>query len=174
MSDEIQDVGIEGINPSEMQNQEFTIGSREFRIQKLSAMRGYDLFQKHIRPCLAAFKGVTIDSPVAYMEIYGSMPYEHLSQITAAFRRYCIMCKNDAGQWVKMATDPEFFMDGMEPAELAFLDLRCFAVNFGQSASVFVREIQAITGVDVSQFIPSQQTPSSGLESTPTTSPSQI
>ena len=46
MSDEIQDVGIEGINPSEMQNQEFTIGSREFRIQKLSAMRGYDVVSK--------------------------------------------------------------------------------------------------------------------------------
>ena len=172
------DTAIENLSgkdlATEIQSQEFKIGEREFRVVKLQPFKAYDVFQKHVRPCLQAFKGVDMTrGMLTFMEAWSQMPYEHLSALSKTFIRYCIECKNDGGSWAKMATDPDFYMKDMEPAELAFLDVRAFAVNFGGSASVFVREIQVLTGVDLKSIL-NQPIHSSGLESPPDTSPSPI
>lgn len=144
---------------------EFMMGERRFRIRPLPPLTAYDVLNKHVRPSLAAFTGVNFKRPgEAIPLVYSRIPYEHINAMGKIFRRHCILCVDAAGVWTPMASDINLHSQGLDPAEISFLDLRAFAVNFSGSTTILMREIRAIMGVDIESIL-AEQTDSSGSPS---------
>lgn len=132
--------------------QEFELGGRQWRINKLSALRAKDVLEEHVRPCMASMDGIDLDSETAIAVLFGRIPYVHLKALGIIFAKECIKTQNDVGQWVPLATDPEQYTQGMEPMDLVMLDMRCLAVNFSGSFSSVVSNLVELAGIDISQL----------------------
>ena len=107
------------------------------------------------------------------MGIIGNTPVHHYEALSQTFMTHSIFFRNNAGQWQGIATDYENATKDLLPIEIMLLDIRAFAVNFGESAAKLMEEFtKRAQMLADQQAIPSEPIPSSVPESMPDGTPS--
>lgn len=159
----------------DIQAAEFDLGDRQWRIKKLLPGEAKLILIHHVLPMFNDAGDIDSSLPAAAIafRVISSAKPEHYEALSATFLRHCIQVRNDAGQFVGLATDYEDATKNLLPIELILLDVRAFCVNFGESVSKVVEEFQRMQMEADNQTSPSEPIPSSTPESMQDTIPSQ-
>lgn len=167
--------GWDLLDEEDIQNPDFDLGGKQWRIKKLLPIEAKKVLYRYVFPLFNSAKEMDVEGlppPAIMLRVVSSADPEILEKLSEVFMRFCIYFKTDAGQYVKLVTDVENATKDMLPVELMILDVRAFAVNFGESVSKAVEEFRRRQETD-NPMDQSAPTPSSTPVSTPDTTPSQ-
>lgn len=137
------------MNKSFMEDREFELGGKHWKINPMRAVPAKELFYQHVRPCLSVMGDLEVtkvkpdgtesnlNEGQIILGVIGRIPQVHLKALSEQLVHHCLLLKSkdDVGKYFPVRDDMDAAFANLKISDLTILDARLFAVNFGESVS---------------------------------------